>query len=414
MDTNLFEQAESQTGKKVARVRFELDYLRRNGLLVDINIGGTGMFTRGASFLELGVGADGDDERQKRYTPGSKFLIDKVYVDKLRSVEVRMRQLIEKCAMDVQGFRPYRWLPWTGYEAFKAKWESLREEFEQVKLEILAVYDAQMDNLSYEFAAGARQTWKQVAQGGYTALIINDRGKAGRAFTNQDAFVDWVVQMAQAAMPTPEKIQAELTADYKVGLIATEYDEQIDMAQAQKARDEQRAAKQAAYMQESILQEQYNHQARMIAMAEQEKSQEIEEREMKLAAMRAAELEHAKAQIAGLKSPFEEVFIALRQQIADDCQEILASMQKNGYVRGKVAERARGLVELYDLMAAHNDKELRAKLVELRSQIGPGGQDTPARDTAAITGTLEQIMGLAHVQAEDLAAVSRASFLEIA
>jgi hypothetical protein len=99
------------------------------------------------------------------------------------------------------------------------------------------------------------------------------------------------------------------------------------------------------------------------------------EKEAKIEAMWKAEIEHARAQLGEIVSPFEEVFRNLRNRFADDAAEMLESIQKNGFVRGKVAEKGRGLVELFDMWAVHNDVELRAKLIDLKKAIGPSVKD---------------------------------------
>lgn len=84
----------------------------------------------------------------------------------------------------------------------------------------------------------------------------------------------------------------------------------------------------------------------------------------------------------------------------------LKSIQKNGYVRGKVAEKGRGLLELSQLMAVHDDYELRDRLVALRQAIGPVGDDRPAnspdRSAAEISAILQQIDSLAQTADQDL------------
>jgi hypothetical protein len=399
------EQAAEVTGlpeTKIQTVSFELDYLRRNGLLLDINISGVGLFTRSAQLAEFGIGAN--DEKNTRYTAGSKYLIPKRTVDELRSVESRMRQMHTKFCTDVAGFRPFRWLPYTGYKAYKRRWSDLQAEFDEIKERILDNLDGYRDLLAQEFAQGAKKTWAAVEGQGYGAIIFNHVG-----YYDKYAFVDAVVNLAISQFPSRSKIEDELHADYKVGVIFTDYDWQA-AAESQKAQVETAIAnKRAAYLQASMLQEEHDNQLRVNRLEQQKREIEIE-------AMMTAELEHAKGQLESMRHPFEEVFIALRQEIAQACEEILASITKNGFVRGKVAERASGLVEFYDLLAAHNDAELREKLADLKAKIGPigdRGKDDEKRNTVAITETLRQITEMANLEAGRLAELSRAAFVEI-
>lgn len=411
MDTTLNPKqlAAFETGldeSKITNVSFELNFLRRNGLLIDLDITGVGMFTRSAQLGEFGINAS--DEKARRYTAGSKYLIPKEAVDRLRSVEARMRQAHVKYCSEVTGFKPYRWLPYTGYYNFKRRWDELHAEFERVKSDIIWNLDAYRDQLANEFAAGARHTWAAIQGQGYNAIIFN-----GTGYVSRDEFVDAVVNLALAQFPGSFKIENDLRADYRVGVIYTDFDAKSESIATELAREKAQKVKaeaQTAYLQNSILQEQHDNQIRMNRLAQQEKELAIE-------AMMQAEMAHAKDQLEKIRAPFEEVFISLRQQIADACDEIQASIEKNGFVRGKVAERAAGLVDFYNLMAAHDDKELRAKLVELKSKIGTIGdertKETPARSTEAIAETLKDIIEMANVEADELANLSRAAFLEV-
>jgi len=171
------------------------------------------------------------------------------------------------------------------------------------------------------------------------------------------------------------------------------------------------AKRQEAYLQAEILRSQAHHEKTLQEMGEEKKR-------VKLEAMRKAADEQARKRLQQMKDPFDEVFNALRGRVAEDCKKLLESVQKNGYVRGKVAEKGSGLLELYKLMAAHDDQELRDLLVQLKQAIGPvgkaRGEDTPERDAEEIKATLSQIIDLSHTAASDLAAgPSRFSLVEV-
>jgi hypothetical protein len=134
--------------------------------------------------------------------------------------------------------------------------------------------------------------------------------------------------------------------------------------------------------------------------------------------MRQAEAEHARNQLQQIAAPFQEVFQALRSQIARDAKEMLDSIKKNGSVRGKVAERGRGLIELFDLMAVQNDHELRSRLQALKDAIGPIGsertENDPERDTNQVVMHLQEIAELEHQAVIDLmAGPSRFGMIEL-
>ena len=80
-----------------------------------------------------------------------------------------------------------------------------------------------------------------------------------------------------------------------------------------------------------------------------------------------------------------------------------------GTVRGKVVERGKGLIELFDLLAVQDDHELRGKLEVLRQAICPIGQEKtenePERDTNQVVKHLQEITELEQQVVIDLMAV---------
>ena len=107
---------------------------------------------------------------------------------------------------DVTGFRPYRWLPFTAYDAWIEKWNDCKAELEWVKSDILANYDRYVNELAAGFEAVAHASWKSIIAQGYDWAIID--GKP----LQEDEFVEYVVANALAKMPSKAKIETELAA----------------------------------------------------------------------------------------------------------------------------------------------------------------------------------------------------------
>jgi hypothetical protein len=135
----------------------------------------------------------------------------------------------------------------------------------------------------------------------------------------------------------------------------------------------------------------------------------LEAEERRLQAMHEAELAHARQQLEKMASPFQEVFEQLRAQIHQDVIEIAHSIQKNGYLRGKVAERARNLIETFRLLNAHGDDELEAALGDLRARLvkleAPRSKEKEQHsyDTQAVVQQLEAIKSITHQAAVEVA-----------
>jgi len=72
---------------RIKTVQLQLNVLRNQGILVDLSVSGTGMFTRTATWAEIGIQADEADPRFTRFSRGQKYLIPEEQIKRLRSVE---------------------------------------------------------------------------------------------------------------------------------------------------------------------------------------------------------------------------------------------------------------------------------------------------------------------------------------
>jgi hypothetical protein len=88
----------------VAEVSLDIRRMRELGVLVDVDVHGTSTFTARATWNELGIPEE--DTRRKRLKRGTKDLISKVYIGRLRSLEARFRQSLDQHSFDVAGYRP--------------------------------------------------------------------------------------------------------------------------------------------------------------------------------------------------------------------------------------------------------------------------------------------------------------------
>lgn len=388
------QQAAQITGQptdSIRTVQVQLDVLRNQGILIDLNIRGVSMFTRAATWAEIGIQADIKDPRVSRFTKGQKNLIPEEEIRALKSIVTRMRYWLDRLSFDVTGFRPYRWLPYTAYQKWQNQWCELWKEFYNIKKRIIKNYDTYADWLALGYAEVAEASWNSIIANGYEYVIID--GKP----LDHDSFVDFVVASVTAKLPTPEQIETNLHADYITALVYGDQDAALDQVRAEEIRAQAAVKREQLSLKQSAKAEKERHASMMHQLAETE-------RRAKIDTMLEAEARHAREQLRTLASPFEEVFSSLRKQISEDAAEMLTSVRKNGFVRGKVAEKGRGLIEMFNLLAVHNDHELRGRLEALKAAIGPVGDrtDAPERSTDDVKNILEQIMELEHSAAQDL------------
>jgi hypothetical protein len=367
--------------EEIVDVRLELEMLRNKGLLVDLNISGTGIFQTRAKWFELGISKE--ELRTDWFTAGSKNLIPDQQIKRLKSVQARMRQCLTKYSYNIAGFRPYRWIPFTAYKAFKARFEELRKEFLAIKADILANYNQYSLDLVTTYEDIAKESFKKNAEDKGVNYISLD----GRNY-DKDDYVQRVIDGAQASFPSRAKVASRLQADYTTGALhlGNTGNQTVSLAEQVEAK----------------------------AKAEKAKL-ELSKAEIEIEAMRQAELEHARQALQEMSSPFEEVFEEMRYQMAESAESILTSVKKNGFLKGKVKEKGQGLLDWFDLMSAHTDDELRGKLIDLRTAINIP-TDKPVNKKhhyEKVVEALEDITELAKVEAEEIGRADRFALLEL-
>jgi len=381
---------------RIGTVRIETEALRRNGLLVSVEVKGISMFTRQAEWYEMGVPLD--DIRAGRFTRGRKYLFPDSIVRQFASIEVSARSLLDKLSYDVSAFRPYRFIPVSAYASFRSAWDRLADRFATLRSYALSRYDDYLAEFESDFALVAEASWRSLnAQGYYVAVI------GGRPYENLDAYKDELIRRAMLKFPTREQIANNLRIDYRTALLWGSSDDAAAELLRERARNEaevQKANLDAARAAEYEAQEKLDHTLRMDRLEQQEK-------ELKVEAMLAAEAAHIRGQLAEIASPYDEVFVELRRRIGESVVEIRDSVNKSGFVRGKVAERGRGLLEFFDLMATQDDTLLRAKLLQLKAALDKpaGGSDAVVnRSTNEVLAALNDISSLVADTADGLAA----------
>ena len=405
----------------ISTVQLNIQQMRRRGVLVDVDIHGLGLLRTRASWAELGI-PEGD-VRRKRLRRGSKDLFPE-HARKFRSLDARFRQSLERHSFVLEGFKPFSWVPFTAYEDWKQQWAQRQDQWEVVKADLLDQYEEIVDAESAIAAEIAREAWDALTarhrakaranganSGDPVAVIIGQN-----AFEDVDQFVDYVVRRAVSRIPSKNALNAGLYVDYRTAMVLSGADvesESLRQEHLQTAR-EQELAKQHAARAEARTREDEEwakQQQFQLEVEEQERLTQIrlEAEEKRLQTMHEAEMEHARQQLAEMVSPFQDVLDQLRSQIHLDVAEIAASIQKHGHLRGKVAERARHLVETFHLLNAHGDEELEQALGELRGHLvkqpaaGKGKGKKSIYDTQAVLQQLKTIKDITHQASVEVA-----------
>jgi len=386
--------------EKVHRVRLDINKMLEAGLLVDVDLHGFSCLRAGVSWEELGINIE--DDRRSRMSTGTKYLAPVKYVKKLTSLEVRFRQCLDRYSSDVMIFRPWRWLPFSAYDEWVADWKTLIKELEILKAEIVANYDNIQDENRRYFEQVARRAWK--------AYQLPYEGKAagGRAFEDYQAFEDHIIDSALAKTPRIEFIKEGIYPDYKTGYAITPPEVFALYAEEEKVQAEASAA---------------DANARLAWDAEREKDLALTEKQIfmkaKAAAVSQAELEHARAQLASMTSPLQEVLLQFRTKIYESVVGAAKSIQSNGHLRGKTAEMLAGMKGLYETLASvTEDTDLETALASLQNALDKAPADGKNKyDIGAVESALTSLTSLTQSAADDLARAAvqttRASVLEL-
>lgn len=389
---DLKKKAEKVTGKRAIPVRLQLSILRENGILIDLNITGSGMFTKTASFDEIGFLQDSSkDARYGWIKPGSKFLIPEPAVRKIKSVVIRMRQVFENHSRKVQGFSPYNWMPYTAHPGWVEKWTALKYEFYEVKREIIDSRDDYVDQIAKEYERVAMSAWQSMSAQDNGVVTI------GGEKMDMEDFVSYIVEKAINLVPSIEAIEEKLQADYITALVYGEADVAKDLAEAQQVRSEARASEEKVDLENRLLLEELR--TRTIA-----NNAEKEKRDLEIEAMRQVELDHAREQIKETVSPFVEVYKQALDECVEKAADLLETIRKGGKVRGKIAEKGRGLLNFYNMMLIPEltDERMAKMLAELQSLMGEEGTKDEARDTDQIASKLKEIVELQNTVADEI------------
>lgn len=363
---------------QVRTFAYELAVLRNRGLLVALNIQGTGMFERKADFDEYGVSKG--DIRQDRLKTGRKLILpvdDDVKV--FKSIASTIRNLLIKYSNKLPGFYPYHYVPFPAFQSkFKPKFLECQILWQAQIERVIDNLDGYRDQISALAAQEAEQSWRAMDY----SFTLN-----GEKMDDFEDYVDYCVNRDTADIPTEEEIREKLNLDYYVAMVYGAADMAADRLKAvlldQQVRIEQER--------ESITIQTMNEEAR--SQAERNYIEE-ETLRQKREAILTAEAEHVRKQLAENGSPFDQIIRDMRDRAAKSAAEMLISIKQNGFLHTKIADKGKGLKEYFELMATHDDTYLMDLLTHLDKKIGEVSRVQGKRDNSEIIKTLEEIEAL--------------------
>lgn len=371
-------QFKEATGRDhLTRVSLDFSQMMNEGLLVDINAHNLGIFKRTASWEQLGIRPE--DARRARLGKGHQKLAPSKIVNKLASFETRIRSNLDNYSFQIRAFGDWRWLPLTAYDEWRERHDELTAELQAfIQSEILDKWDEiEAANREY-FEASAERAWKAWQatrqEEGYDEAVVIIKGRG--VYKSKEDFVASVVSEGMRSAPSREEVE-EMNISYETGYIFLP--PEITQMYARAKREEAEAVA-----------------AEADAIARRRREREaLSQVEARKEAIRQAEMERARQQLAEIGSPFDEVTQKLRARIHEDVVSIAEHIEKYGYMRGRVGSKAEGLYHLYKILGgATNDVELEEALKQLDRALAAESPDGTARHTARIKDALDEIAGV--------------------
>jgi hypothetical protein len=354
-NTDRMTRARTLTGEaNIIPVRTQLSILRERGILVDVNITGTNLFKKSLSWLESGIREQGDDIRKDYFTKGSKYVWNDEEARELMSIVTQMRQLLASSTYQVAGFHPYRYMPFTMHRTFVERWQALSARFYEIKARMISHRDAVVDELAGRYAEIAEDIFKSLTAKNKAKYVVVTMRDGSTKTLDETEWVSFMVENTVNSIPNEAALESRLHADYVTGLLFTDMDDSADLNSA--------------------------HQDMLASTNGDQRITDM------------LRYEATRRQNTAKTSPFMEVFSALRDEIAEAAREIFDSIGKNGFIHGKVAKKARGLLDQFNRKAAHTDEELRLLLVNLRTEAKSAEDETRSVDNIKIV--LQSIIDL--------------------
>lgn len=340
---------------RVHVIHQELAAMREAGILIDVDFHGSSMLRAKATHTEAGISAD--DMRAERIRMGTKDLFPK-HAPQVRSIENGIRQFVEANTTRVIAFGHWCWLAWTNYEHFVEGYSEFVERLETVKRDAIQHYDEIREDNRKWHARAAERAWRSItshyAPGDDVVILTDDHAEFTLA--DEDRFVEWIVQKALSKMPLKEELQGGIYVEYKTSILYSDSELAADEAALERAKAE--AARARAEAAEA---------ARHIFDLESQEELTRLQQEAKVAAYRAAELERAREQLAGMSSPILDALDGLEGTIHQAVSDSLVSLRKHGKFKGRAGSKLAKLFPMWKRLNGGilNDSELEADLGEL-------------------------------------------------
>ncbi len=349
---------------RVHLVRLQLSQLAKDGTLVDLDVEGLSRFTRHLSWEELGI--EPPPKGAVKFTPGQKGLIPSRYLAPLETAAQQARTALQNLSYDISGFKPYRYVPYTAWPLWRKKFADAEEAFIRAREALQTDHDLVVQEMMEVFQQVATDAARRYAAFG---VILKEN------------WADDLTRRQVDAIPARGEVAA-LRLTWRPGMLVRDSDVETELLETARSQVERER----------------------LAIEQQEMRREASREASLKEQMRREALACYREQLREMAFPYQEAWDQLRARVYEDARAIGDSLQKNGHLRGKTAQRAAGLARTFRLLNCQKDGELEELLRQLEtlatSPIPKNGKRR--RAVEPIEGVLSEIARLTHASAEEV------------
>lgn len=315
---------------------------------------------------------DGDSDLDDLIRLGEKLLAPPDLLKQLDSVEQQARDLPKKF-----GFQTY-WgvfIPATAYEAWKAEDAIKKASYFALREKMIDNWEANIDQMMITYRRAAQNAYRRAKALTPEAMTLDER-------LDENIFVNRF--LGRLIDKLPSKAQVHGSFAYKAELSFIPLPDLI--------------AEQTA--QATI----YYEQAETARAEERQKRRAISERSEAEARMMQDIINQAKAEKQEMIDGFmSDIAGQLRTMIYDATTEILANIERNGFLQPRSVVQLKGLIDRLNMLNFYGDSDIDRMIGKLKGIID---QDTDARQQSVKAGQTQAALA-------DIATVTRATLLSL-
>lgn len=396
--------------EEIERLPFDLSAIEEEGVFINVDATGFGILDRRLDWQALGV--ELPQNTDVAFTPPRCGLLPNRFRRPLLTPVSQAHAALRKYSYHFRLTETlfespaYRWVPWRAFTEFESAFNKACDNLNEARRKVLDQYDEIKD----EVIATFRQVTADSAQ----------RLEATGAIVPED-FENRVIESVLNAFPTEEELSSKLTLRFQVGVIllgsemlreqrlAAEERHRIEQVESERRIEQLRVTAAERGIQQQMWTDQESARLKLAAEEEDRKREaEVKDR------IRQMKLDAAREKLQETLSPLQEGAAQLRAQIYESAVAMQEALQKNDFLPGATAKKARNLTRWFRLMNFQSDSELDELLSDLeRLAAKPTGKNKRRASNGAVRDVLDNIIQLCYRDAQELGQPNRLAALEL-